>query len=81
MLKKAHEARKGRLQEKDKSKEAGSIVPLVKDSPSSLLNLGSIKPVGDLELKEELKGPFLDTKPFSFLTLTKEERVAIAAAT
>ena len=72
MLKKAHEAWKGRLEEKDKSKEASNSVPLVKDSPSSLLNLGTIKPVGNLELKEQRKGPFLDTKPFSYLTLTKE---------
>jgi hypothetical protein len=43
MLRKAH-AWKGRLVEQDKSKEASSSVPLVKDSPSSLLNLGTIKP-------------------------------------
>ncbi len=43
MLRKAY-AWKGRLNEQDKSKEASSSVPLVKDSPSSLLNLGTIKP-------------------------------------
>ncbi len=53
MLKKAHEAWDGRLEEKDESQVASNSMFLVKDSPSSLLNLGTIKPVGDLELKEQ----------------------------
>jgi hypothetical protein len=56
-------------------------VPLVKDSSSSLLNLGTIKPVDDLTLKAQQEGPSQDAKPYSCLTLTKEERAAEFAAT
>jgi hypothetical protein len=80
MLRKAH-AWKGRLDEQDKSKEASSSVPLVKDSPSSLLNLGTIKPVDGLTLKAQQESPSQDARPYACLTLTKEERVSVAAAT
>ncbi len=80
MLRKAH-AWKGRLDEQDKSKEASSCVPLVKDSPSSLLNLGTIKPVDNLTLKAQQESPSQDAKPYAGSTLTKEERVAVIVAT
>ena len=80
MLKKAH-AWKGRLDEQDKSKEASSCVPLVKDSPSSLLNLGTIKPVDGLTLKAQQESPSQDARPYACLTLTEEERMAVFATT
>ena len=54
---------------------------LVKDSPSSLLNLGTIKPVDDLTLKALQESPSQDARSYSCLTLSKEERVAVFAAT
>ena len=58
MLKKAHEARRERLEEK-----------------------GTIKPVDDLTLKAQQESPSQDVRPYACLILTKEERVAVAAAT
>ena len=75
------QAWKGRLDEQHKSKEASNSVPPVKDSPLPFLNLGTIKPVDDRTLVALQEGQSQDAKPYSCLTLTTEERMAVFATT
>ncbi len=72
ILKKALEAR-------DSSTLSPSLSSVEKDqasmdSPSALLNLGTIKPVDDLTLKALQGSQSQVARPYSCLTLTKEER-------
>ena len=81
MLTKAH-AWKGRLDVQSKSKEAVSSVPLVKDSPLPFLNSGAIKPVDDRALEALQEGQSQEARrPYSYLTLTEEERMAVLTKT
>jgi hypothetical protein len=60
----------------DHSMDAGS-----KDASLSLLNLGTLKAVTPLSLRAQPKDPSQDAKTYARLSLTKEERAPVFAAT
>ena len=62
----ALEAKKGRANKEDNSKDASNSMPLIKDSSPSLLNLEAIKAVPDLSsLRAQPKDPSQDAKAYS----------------
>ncbi len=79
----------GSVSKEDNSTDASSSMPPIKDSSPSLLNLEKLKAAAPPSRRAQPKSdasperirPLVHTKPYAQLTLTKEERAPVFAAT